>query len=239
MFAFKFSSKFQSPAISRVAAVVAHSVRKFLMLAGLVFVLGLAGTYKGHTGLLDGLQAMFPGGVSAGESALPVAGDGSFQPVSLAHQARLVPSMQQALQYVARRYRVSHEVLVPIFHSAQESSRELGLDPLLIIAVIGVESGFNPFSQSVVGAQGLMQVMPRFHADKLPDDAGELPFFDPVTNVQVGSRILRESINRYGGLVPGLQQFGGATNDPARRYSAKVLAERQRLQQAVQGLQST
>lgn len=227
------------PLISRLAALLSRYVGKFLMLAGLVFVLGLAGTYQGHSGLLDGLQAMFPGAVSAGESARQNSGEANLQPVSVRNEEKLLPTMQQALNYVARRYRVSHEVLVPIFHSAQESSRELGLDPLLIIAVIGVESGFNPFSQSVVGAQGLMQVMPRFHADKLPEDAGELPFFDPVTNVQVGSRILRESINRNGGLIAGLQQFGGAINDPARRYSSKVLAERQRLQQAVQSVQRT
>jgi len=228
-----FASQFLSPAVSRVVAAVSHVVRKFLMLAGLVFVLGLAGTYKGHSGLLDGLQSMFPGGVSASERELGAADPLAVQPVAL-HQERLVPSMQQALHHVARRYRVSNEVLVPIFLTAQDSARELGLDPLLIIAVIGVESGFNPFSQSVVGAQGLMQVMPRYHTDKLPEDAGELPFFDPVTNVQVGARILRESISRNGGLVPGLQQFGGAINDPDRRYSTKVMTERQRLEQAIQ-----
>lgn len=226
-----FASQFLSPAVSRVVAAVSHVVRKFLMLAGLIFVLGLAGTYKGHSGLLDGLQAMFPGGVSASEQEIVAAA--AVQPVAL-HQERLVPTMQQALHYVARRYRVSNEVLVPIFLTAQDSARELGLDPLLIIAVIGVESGFNPFSQSVVGAQGLMQVMPRFHTDKLPENAGELPFFDPVTNVQVGARILRESISRNGGLIPGLQQFGGAIQDPDRRYSTKVMAERQRLEQAIQ-----
>ena len=225
-----FASQFLSPVVSRVVAAVSHVVRKFLMLAGLVFVLGLAGTYQGHSGLLDGLQAMFPGAVNANEEEVR---DVAVQPVAL-HQERLVPTMQQALHYVARRYRVSNEVLVPIFLTAQDSARELGLDPLLIIAVIGVESGFNPFSQSVVGAQGLMQVMPRFHTDKLPEDAGELPFFDPVTNVQVGARILRESSARNGGLIPGLQQFGGAINDPDRRYSAKVMAERQRLEQAIQ-----
>lgn len=236
-----FASNYLSPAILRVAALTSHYVRKFLMLAGLVFVLGLAGTYKGHSGLLDGLQAMFPGAVNANEGSayVDVAEAANFHKMSTRHQERLVPTMQQALGYVARRYKVSHEVLVPIFLSAQTSSRELGLDPLLIIAVIGVESGFNPFSQSVVGAQGLMQVMPRFHTDKLPDDAGELPFFDPVTNVQVGARILRESISRHGGLVSGLQQFGGAMNDPARRYSGKVLAERERLEQAVQRMQRT
>ena len=102
----------------------------------------------------------------------------------------------------------------------------------LIIAVIGVESGFNPFSQSVYGAQGLMQVVPRFHQDKLPEEADS--FLDPVTNVQVGARVLKESIFRSGGLESGLQQFGGALKDPERRYAGKVLAEKQRLEQAVQ-----
>jgi soluble lytic murein transglycosylase-like protein len=146
--------------------------------------------------------------------------------------------MRMALDYVSRRYHVSSEALKPIFATAQSSGHQLGLDPLLIVAVIGVESGFNPLSQSVIGAQGLMQVMPRFHADKLPDDAGELPFFDPVTNVQVGAQVLKESIKRYGGIEEGLQQFGGALGDPERRYAAKVLAERQRLQQAAQRLRT-
>ena len=162
--------------------------------------------------------------------------DSPSSTMSLTGDRRLLPSMQLALDSVARRYRVSNEVLEPIFLAAQESGQELGLDPLLIIAVIGVESGFNPFSQSVVGAQGLMQVMPRFHSDKLPEDAGSLPFFDPIINVQIGARILRESIARNGGLVPGLQQFGGALNDPEQRYASKVMTERRRLEAALQSV---
>lgn len=223
-----FASQFLSPAVQRVVAAVSHVVRKFLMLAGLVFVLGLAGSFQGRAGFLQGLQAMFPADVNASEPAAAAVA----QPVA-DETARLVPSMQKALNDVARRYRVSREALLPIFLAAQDSAREQGLDPLLVVAVIGVESGFNPFSQSVVGAQGLMQVMPRFHADKLPQDAGELPFFDPVTNVLVGTRVLRESIARNGGLIPGLQQFGGAIEDPAQRYANKVLAERRRLEAAI------
>ena len=108
------------------------------------------------------------------------------------------------------------------------------LDPLLIIAVIGIESRFNPFSESVVGAKGLMQVVPRYHQDKLPEDADQAAFLNPVINVQVGARVLQESIRRNGGLESGLQQFGGAVTDPERRYASKVLAEKQRLEQAVQ-----
>jgi len=137
-------------------------------------------------------------------------------------------------QWISRRYKVAPEPISALVQEAWAIGQRAGLDPTLILAIMAIESSFNPFAQSPVGAQGLMQVMPRFHADKLPDDAGELPFFDPVTNVQVGSRVLRESISRNGGLVPGLQQFGGAINDPDRRYSGKVLAERERLEQAIQ-----
>jgi hypothetical protein len=86
----------------------------------------------------------------------------------------------------------------------------------------------------VVGAKGLMQVMPNFHMDKLPGEADASAFLDPVTNVQVGARVLRESISRFGGIETGLQQFGGALNDPDRRYASKVLAEKQRLDKAAQ-----
>jgi len=144
----------------------------------------------------------------------------------------LTPQMHAALGYVSRRYRVSATALEPIFGEAQLTGRELRLDPLLIIAVIGIESSFNPFSESTKGAQGLMQVMPRFHRDKLPEGSGKLSFFDPVVNVRVGAQVLEESIRRNGGLVEGLQQFAGASNDDEQAYAAKVIAEKQRLEQA-------
>ncbi|WP_415035762.1 transglycosylase SLT domain-containing protein [Azonexus sp.] len=242
MFSSQITSGLASPAVLRVFEILSLAVSKSLMVAGAIFVLGLAGTYQGHSGFIDGVRAMFPATAQADETGAGTPMGAHTDVLDTADSAaadegqRLLPSMRQALASVAKRYRVSNEVLVPIFLAAQDSGRELGLDPLLIIAVIGVESGFNPFSQSVVGAQGLMQVMPRFHSDKLPEDAGALPFFDPITNVQIGARILRESIARNGGLVPGLQQFGGAINDVEQRYSSKVMLERQRLEAAVQPL---
>lgn len=144
----------------------------------------------------------------------------------------LTPRMRAALDYVAHRYRVSADALGPIFQAAQVAGRDLRLDPLLIVAVIGIESGFNPFSQSVMGAQGLMQVIPRFHRDKLPEGAGPTQLLDPVTNIQVGAQALEEAIRRQGGLMSGLQRFAGAANDEGQGYATRVLAEKQRLEQA-------
>ena len=138
--------------------------------------------------------------------------------------------MRAALDYTSRRYRVSPEALVPVFAAVQLAARELDLDPLLIVAVIGIESSFNPFSESTMGAQGLMQVIPRFHQDKLPGDAGKLHLFDPIANVRVGARALHEYIRRSGDVIAGLQQFAGSRDDPEQGYAAKVLAEKERLE---------
>lgn len=215
------------PAVLRVTSAALAMIQKVLMVSGLVLMIVLAGLHSGHTAIVEGLRSVLPARVLP-DAAVPVA---VVEAVPEAVSEVLSPSMRGALEYVSRRYRVSVDALQPIFATAQVAGRELRLDPLLIIAVIGVESGFNPFSQSVFGAQGLMQVVPRFHLDKLPTTT-TASFLDPVINVRVGARVLNQSIRSGGGLEDGLQQFGGALNDPERRYSSKVLAERQRLEQA-------
>lgn len=227
------ASTIRSPAMQRVSSAVLVLLQKFLMVAGIVFVMVFVGIQTGHSGLIQGLSSLLPSAeISVLEEALS-------EPPADALVTSLNPRMRGALDYVSRRYRVSTDALQPIFATAELVGRELHLDPLLIIAVIGIESGFNPFSQSGYGAQGLMQVVPRFHKDKLPEEADQSAFLDPVINVQVGARVLKESIRRFGGLEDGLQQFGGASNDPDRRYSTKVLAEKQRLEQAALRLRTT
>lgn len=154
-------------------------------------------------------------------------------PASNTTQRPLTKEMSAALDFAARRYHVSASVLEPVFRAAQQSARRNKLDPLLVVAVIAIESRFNPYAESAVGAQGLMQVVPRWHQDKIPEDMGEEALFDPEINVRVGAKILRESISREGGLLDGLQQYAGAKDDPEMRYANKVLAEKQRLEAAV------
>lgn len=144
----------------------------------------------------------------------------------------LTPAMAVALEHVAQRYRVSTEALLPVFEEVQSAAHERRLDPLLIVAVIAIESRFNPFSQSSMGAQGLMQVIPRYHQDKIPRTAAAKPFLDPVTNVRIGAHVLQEAIRRQGGLIEGLQYYAGAADDDEQVYANKVLAEKLRLEQA-------
>lgn len=204
--------------------------RMLLMAAGLLLLVALVDAYRGEGQVMERLQNLIAVDAVTDSGELAAPADPAVGPDPL------TPRMRGALEFVSRRYRVSGDALEPIFVAAETSANALQVDPLLVVAVIAIESRFNPFSQSVVGAQGLMQVMPRWHQDKLPEGADDLSFFDPVLNVQIGTRILKESIVRNGGLIAGLQQFAGAADDPDRRYSGKVLAEKARLEAATRRL---
>src|SRR5204863_439614 len=71
--------------------------------------------------------------------------------------------------------------------AAFRAAREVGLDPLLVLAVISVESRFNPIAESVMGAKGLMQIIPRYHPVKLAAVGGEAAVWDPESNIVVGA----------------------------------------------------
>jgi hypothetical protein len=135
--------------------------------------------------------------------------------------------------FVARKYRVSQDIAYDFVHLAHSTGHQLGLDPLLIIAVIAIESRFNPIAESVAGAQGLMQIIPKYHTDKLKEYGGEKAVFDPEANVKVGARILKEYIRLTGNVGVALQMYAGALSDGEVQYTTKVLNETQRLKQIV------
>ena len=136
-------------------------------------------------------------------------------------------------EFVAKRYRVSQDVSFDLVSLAHQEGSRFQLDPLLIIAVIAIESRFNPIAESGAGAKGLMQIIPKYHTDKLEEFGGEQAVFDPATNIQVGSRILREYIRRTGNIGIALQMYAGALGDTEDQYTTKVLNERRRLQQVL------
>ncbi|MDB5807907.1 MAG: transglycosylase [Betaproteobacteria bacterium] len=134
--------------------------------------------------------------------------------------------------YVARRYRISSEVATEIVVKAHLVGRRLGLDPLLLLAIISVESRFNPLAQSERGAKGLMQVIPRFHEAKLISVGGEEMVFELEPNITVGARILKEYLHSTGDLVDALQRYVGASSEEdAAAYSEKIGREQERFQQ--------
>jgi len=143
------------------------------------------------------------------------------------------PARAALTRYIANRYRVADEIVARIVDEAYGVAADLKLDPLVLLAVAATESGYNPIAESVVGAKGLMQVIAKFHSEKLSGHGGEDALFDPEINVRVGAQILHEYLLRYGDLETALQMYAGALDDPEARYAGKVMAERERLKQAL------
>ncbi len=139
-------------------------------------------------------------------------------------------------EFLAKRYKVSQDVTLEFVQIAHAEAQLYRLDPLLVMAVIAVESRYNPIAESEVGAKGLMQIIPKYHGDKLAEFGGEKAVFDPESNIRVGTRILREYLTRTGNLSIALQMYAGALSDENDTYTNKVLSEKQRLQRVVAAL---
>jgi len=147
-------------------------------------------------------------------------------------------SRQQAAvaNWLSRRYRVAPEPVSRLVQEAWSVGQKAGLDPTLILAIMAVESSFNPFAQSSVGAQGLMQVMTKVHNDKYEAFGGNHAAFDPVTNLRVGVQVLKECIARAGSLEAGLRFYVGAANlADDSGYAQKVLGEQNALRLVASG----
>jgi soluble lytic murein transglycosylase-like protein len=145
---------------------------------------------------------------------------------------------QQALvaQWISRRYRVAPEPISKLVQEAWDIGQRASLDPTLILAIMAIESRFNPFAQSSVGAQGLMQVMTSVHDEKYDRFGGIHAAFDPVTNLRVGVQILKDCIARAGSLEAGLRYYVGAANLASDGgYAGKVLGEQRNLRDVASG----
>ena len=143
-------------------------------------------------------------------------------------------------QFISSRYRVAPEPVAALVTEAYALGSEQDIDPKLILAVVAIESRFNPFAQSNVGAQGLMQVMTSVHSDKYAHFGGRYAAFDPRSNLRVGVQVLREYMRRTGSVEAALKWYVGAANLPSDGgYARKVLAEHARLVQAAKGARAS
>ena len=153
-------------------------------------------------------------------------------PAVAAKQMKERIAHQALADSLGKRYRVSKDALERFIHLAYSAGQMTKVDPLLILAVMAVESSFNPIAESVMGAKGLMQIIPEFHQDKLVTPGGAANALDPEINILAGARVLREYATQSGeDLVAALRLYGGTGADPAHPYPTKVLSERDRLQQ--------
>jgi hypothetical protein len=138
--------------------------------------------------------------------------------------------------WLAKRYRVANDASNMLVSAAYLTAQEIKLDPLLILSVMAIESGLNPFAESPVGAQGLMQVMSKIHHEKFEDMGGIKAALNPVANIRVGALILKDYVTRGGSVEAGLKMYvGAAAFDNDAGYGSRVLAEYRRLKEVATG----
>lgn len=148
-----------------------------------------------------------------------------------------LPKQQASMAFwLSKKYHVAPEPISALVAEAYSATNRSRVDPALILAVMAIESGFNPFAQSPVGAQGLMQVMTHVHSDKYQSFGGEFAAFDPLANLRVGVKVLQDCIRVAGSVEGGLKSYVGAANtEDDGGYTVKVMTEYNRLKQVASG----
>ena len=172
------------------------------------------------------------------EAPASAAVEGEPVPLTAEEKAMLGNKKQQQFvtSWLSKRYRVAGDAANMLVSTAYMTAKDVKIDPLLILAVMAIESGLNPFAESPVGAQGLMQVMSKVHHDKFQPLGGVQAALNPVANIRVGALILKDYVNRGGSVEAGLKTYVGAAafeNDSG--YGSRVLAEYRKLKQVATG----
>lgn len=128
--------------------------------------------------------------------------------------------------WLSRKYRVSSEPLGAVVSEAWAIGERSQLPPSLILAIMAVESRFNPFAAGSQGNVGLMQIERKAHVDELSRFGGQLSAFDPLTNVRVGVRHLQALIQQTDTLEDALRLYGISSGQSTENlYVERVLAE--------------
>lgn len=111
-----------------------------------------------------------------------------------------------------------NESRIRLLKNIHYEATRAGLDPGLILAIVDVESNFNQFAISRVGARGLMQIMP-FWLKKIGKPGDSL--FDARTNLRYGCTILKHYLKKeHGNLTAALARYNGSNGK--YRYPKKV-----------------
>ena len=136
-------------------------------------------------------------------------------------------------KWISRKYRVSNEAMREIVEVSFSAGDKFEVDPYVILAVIAIESSFNPLAESSAGALGLMQVMPLIHRKKFEKYGGFDKSLDVKVNVHVGTEILKNFYLRYGNYQRALLAYVGVSQSSNSSYPKKVLRLRDRLKKLI------
>jgi soluble lytic murein transglycosylase-like protein len=118
-----------------------------------------------------------------------------------------------------KRYVKDPEERLQMLRMVHKEATRAKISPELVISVIHVESAFNSYAVSYVGAQGLMQVMPFWKKELGREDDN---LINASTNLRYGCTILRHYLDREkGDWTRALARYNGSLG--RTKYPEKVM----------------
>lgn len=118
---------------------------------------------------------------------------------------------------------ISESAALKIAESAVKHASEFGVSPAIILGIISTESRFIKTAISDNGAMGLMQIIPRWHVDKIRDAkkvVGTPELFNVDANIYVGVRVYASCKKQFKSTTAALNCYNGG-GDP--NYATKVM----------------
>lgn len=156
-----------------------------------------------------------------------------ISPSTIADVQPLPTEVPQAVLQWATKHslpKVSQEKLANIITIAFNESAKHHVSPLLTLAVIANESKFDTTAQ-YNGAKGLMQIIPRWHRDKIQPTQ----VHDPEQNIRAGVKILRVYLDKANGDISrALLYYNGSIQNPSSKYNTKVLKLKTELKRSIE-----
>jgi len=193
----------------------------------------------------DGLKISSNHGAKVSNSATPLMPKGRFGPT--AKRSSAVDPRIFLVDSVLRNYQsdLFFDEIWPLSEHIVQEADNVGIAPSLLLAVIGVESNFDPCAVSPVGAKGLMQVMPHriLGREKAATDFAfnHHLVYDPYWNISFGAAYLQELISRFGSLEMALSAYNRGPTRLSRQlrnrtyrgcgYTRKVFALQEAIEQ--------
>lgn len=139
---------------------------------------------------------------------------------------------ERLVDYIVEQFSSKPGVARAVVQEAVIVGKQLHIDPLLLLAIIAVESRFDPMAQSSKGAKGLMQVHTAVHSARFDPFGGSAAAFDFGANIRIGAQILQEHLGRHGSVDLALKHYVGAARMAHDQgYATKVRKERLKLEQ--------
>ncbi|MFM0344851.1 lytic transglycosylase domain-containing protein [Paraburkholderia sp. RL17-347-BIC-D] len=133
-----------------------------------------------------------------------------------------LPALSDITAVLRAQFRVAPMESLKIARAVLIESDRHAISPVLLLAVMAVESSFDRHAVSVAGARGLMQILPAAHPQLI---AGATDLSDPAINVRIGSTILRRYLDESDGDIDAaLFRYSGG----GRGYARRVVLNMQR-----------